>query len=474
MLVAQLRKVSQATWMMWLFVLVHATWMSWLAVDMYRGLGTFAYDVGLYDQGIWLLSRGHAPFVTLMGRNLFGDHASLILLFFVPIYWVVPGVPTLLVAQCVAIACGAVPMYLIARRLLGHDMWAVAVGVMWLVNPAVNGTNMENFHPDAFLGLFLPVALFALLEKKWRLYAVAVLLILLVKEDVLLVVVPLGIYVAVKEDKRKGLLTILTSLTATLLGMFVLMRGLTGVPTRNGWRVPFGGVGGFIRESFTNPTSVAKYLWSDDRPLYLFQMAAPFAGVFLGAPAFTLIAAPVIASNVISTFWYQHSIQYHYSLIAIPILLVGSVMAIAKLAARAQRIVLSVVLLCSLVTFVAWGQHPLAAHPREVLAGGTPVSVAGRDIIKRVPSDAVISVYDALTTHATHRKEIYFFPNPFNALYYGVDNSLEGRRLPAADRVEYVVLPRFMDPGLRKIWTALESGFEEVDSNDFWQVFKKK
>ena len=469
-----LKRISGPSWLMFALIVAHGTWMSWIAVDLYRGLGTFAYDVGLYDHGLWLLSRGHAPFVTLMGRNLFGDHASVILLFLVPVYWIIPGVPTLLVLQSWAIAFGALPLYLFAKRLLGHEMWAVAIGVMWLVNPAVNGTNMENFHPDGFLGLLLPLALYAMSEKKWRLYGVAVFLILLVKEDVLLVLVPLGVFVALKTDVRKGLLTVLASLTATLLGMFVLMKSLIGVPTRNGWRIPFGGFTGFIKEIFTHPVNVARYLTSEDRPLYLFQLTAPLAGIFLFEPALTLVAVPVIAANVVSTFWYQHSIQYHYSLIIIPVLLSATVVAASRMLPHVRRVVLSLVLACSLVTFVTWGQHPLALNPREVLAGGTPVSVAGREIIQRVPKDAVISVYDALTTHATHRKEIYFFPNPFSALFYGVDDSLAGQRLPAADKVEYVVLPRFMDPGLRKIWAAVEGGFIEVDSNDYWQVFRKK
>ena len=40
--------------------------------------------MGIFDQGVWLLSRFHAPFVTVMGRNLFGDHTSFILLLAVP------------------------------------------------------------------------------------------------------------------------------------------------------------------------------------------------------------------------------------------------------------------------------------------------------------------------------------------------------------------------------------------------------
>lgn len=260
-------QISSWGWAMGAMALAHALWMSWLQVDMHLGLGTFAYDVGLYDQGVWLLSRGEAPFVTLMGRNMLGDHASLILFFVVPFFWVVPGTATLLVIQAFVVAAGAIPLYLFARRVLTSGAMGFAAAFLWLANPAVNGSAMENFHPDSFLGLFIPLALYAAHARKWRLFAVAVVLAVMVKEDVLLVMVPLGLYVAWKYDRKKGLLAAGLSIVVTILGMFVLMRTLIGVPTRNEWRIPFGGVTGFMKETFTNPLNVVKHIFSGDRQI---------------------------------------------------------------------------------------------------------------------------------------------------------------------------------------------------------------
>lgn len=441
---------------------------------MHRGLGTFAYDVGLYDQGVWLVSRGQAPFVTLMGRNMFGDHASLILLLLVPLYWVIPGTATLLVVQAIVIAAGAIPIYLFTRKVLAHPMMGLGAAFLWLANPAVNGTGMENFHPDSFLGLFIPLAIYALYEKKWNLYWLSVVGALLVKEDVLLVMVPLGIFVAVRFDKKKGALTIAGSLVATLAGMFVLMRSLIGVPTRNGWRIPYGGLGGFLKETLTNPVGVGKYLLSEDRSLYLFQMFAPFAALFVLSPWMSLISLPVIASNVVSTFWYQHSIQYHYSLVAVPALLFATILGIRAIAQKWRGIVMAIVVLCTLVTSVLWGQHSLAVTPRKVLTADAPVAVAAREIVKEIPDDAVVSAFDPLVTFLAHRKEIYFFPNPFRAVYYGVGTEVEGKRLPAADRVEFVILPRVLNESLRWEWAEVSGEFREVASNQYWQVFKRK
>ena len=130
----------------------------------------------------------------------------------------------------------------------------------YLLHPAVGWTNLENFHPDAFLGVFVGFAIYAALERKWRLYAVFVVLSLLVKEDVSLVIVPLGIWVAIRRDRRIGLLTVFGSLAFMAVAMFVVMRSLIGVPTRNTWRIPFGGVGGLIDTTITNPTQLVEHL----------------------------------------------------------------------------------------------------------------------------------------------------------------------------------------------------------------------
>jgi uncharacterized membrane protein len=313
---SRLRAPRASTVVMVVLAALHALWATRLQWDIHRGLGTSSYDVGLYDQGTWLLSRFEAPFVTLMGRNLLGDHASIVMFLVVPFYWFVPGTETLLAIQSVVVASGALPLYFFARRRLGGQVMPVVIGATWLVNPAVNGTNLENFHPDSFLGLFLPLALFAMLEKRWRLYWVAVVLCMTVKEDVSLVLVPLGLVMMLRGERRRGAVTAVAAVAASLAGMFLLMRSLIGVPTRNAWRIPFGGVGGFLRETFTNPGNVLSYLSSEGRLFYLWQMFVPFGPVFLLAPEIAAISVLVLTGNIVSNFWYQFHIGYHYSLVA--------------------------------------------------------------------------------------------------------------------------------------------------------------
>ncbi len=331
------RRVAEIDVWWWPLIAMLVIWTAYFtheSIEIHNGLGTSSYDLGLYDQGVWLLSRFHSPFVTLMGRNLFGDHTSFVMVLFVPIYWIAPSVGSLLLVQSAVIAAGAVPIFLYARQRLESGWIALIFGGAYLLHPAVGWTNLENFHPDSFLGFFVGMAIWAALSRRWRTYAVFVVLSLLVKEDVSLVIVPLGVWVALRRDRRIGLITILGSLGFMLVAMFAIMRALIGVPTRNTWRIPFGGVSGLVTTAINRPGELFEYLRTENRPWYLWQMIFPAAWASVRRPAIAAISVVVLAANVVSVYWYQHQVEFHYSLIAVPALTLGAVYGVAALGDR--------------------------------------------------------------------------------------------------------------------------------------------
>jgi uncharacterized membrane protein len=456
------------------------------SLDIHHALGTSTYDSALYDQGMWLLSRFRTPFITLMGRNLFGDHTSFILVGLVPLYWIAPGAWIMFTAQSAAIAAGSIPVFLYGRKRLGSEWLALIGAATYLLHPAVGWTNLENFHPDAFLGVFIGGAICAALERRWRLYAVFVVLSLLVKEDVSLVIVPLGIWVALRRDRRIGLITVCGSIAFMAVAMLLIMRSLIGVPTRNGWRIPFGGPRGVIDTAITNPTTLVEHLRSDGRPWYLVQMTAPFAFLFARLPDVAMISALVLFTNVLSTFAYQYQIEFHYSLVAVPALAIGTVYAIGAMRShevgiRGRRVVVPtrhvamVVLgVASVTTAVLWSPSPLGHTYSWHGNPDSSIAVAARELFDDIPPGAVVSANYRLTPHLAHRTEIYQFPVPFRLTLYGPNDSLEGTRIDdRAERVDYVMLPNDRDAQLVSDWRSISSAFDEVATNDFWTLYRR-
>ena len=468
-------------------VTLYVAYFTQVTLEVHHGLGTSSYDVGLYEQGVYLLSHGKAPFVTLMGRNMFGDHASFILLAVAPIYRLFPTAGTLFFFQSLVIGLGSLPVFLAARRRLQSEAMALALAVCFLLHPAVGWTNRENFHPDCVLALFVGMAIYGALERKWRLYWVFIILTILVKEDVSLVLVPLGVWVAMRRDLRYGVATACATVGATLVGMYAVMRSLIGVPTRNGWRIPFGGPSGLLEEVLERPGNVIEHFRSDNRPFYLWQMTFPMAFAFLRRPGIAAISLVVISTNMLSTFWYQYHLEYHYSLIAVPAIVLGAVYALEVVGRRWRRRATALIVATSVWACMMWGvvplgkliepgaKDPLGRTQPYYWPPSHPVAVAAREIFPDVPDGASVSAYHALTPHLANRELIYQFPNPFRVVLYGPNTDLEYARscLTTANDLQYVMLQKTVPADLLADWDRIEPDFTAVAQNQYWVLYHR-
>jgi hypothetical protein len=91
-----------------------------------------------------------------------------------------------------------------------------------------------------------------------------------------------------------------------------------------------------------------------------------------------------------------------------------------------------------------------------------------------VPDDAVLSAFHSITAQMARRKVIYSFPNPFVRNLYGPDVFAGGDRLPGADQVEFVLLPRELDQKAQEVWDAEKDAFRIVHENAWWVVYQRK
>ncbi len=472
-----LRDLSRRQWLhgvgplvgLVLLVAGYAVFYGLWSVRKYHAYHAPAFDMAIFDQGVWLLSRFKEPFVTILGLNLFGDHAVFIMALFVPLYWLCPTPETLLVVQSLALAIGGVPIYLIGVKVLRNRWLALIPTLGYLLYPALGWLNMENFHPDS---LAVPLALFAIyfaIFGHWRRYFVMVVLLLLVKEDLWLFLVPLGIYVAVRGNRRMGLLTAGLAVGWFLIAFFIIQPALSGVAagSLDSWRIPFEGIGGLLKKCFTAPWEVVAYMLTADKVKYLFQLLTPL--LFLPLLDWrSLLAVPVLFFNLISTFWYQSNIQYHYTSLIIPVLCVSAIFALERF--RRQNVRWGLAVVCLVVTVgcgYLWGPLPGSRTPSSYPDPQHHEAVTANEALALIPVDAVVAAEDKFAAHMANRRLIYIFPNPYSASYWG-DDSLKGKRLPGAEKVEYImVTPALLSEEAARVYAALpQEGFVPLFEKD--------
>ena len=147
-----------------------------LAVQNHRNFGTWSYDMGIYDQGFWLVSQGGSTFMTVRGLDFWGHHLNLIAFAFTPFYWLGAGPSFLYAAQAVALGLGAVPTYLIARDRFERPWIGLLFAFVYLMYAPIQWISWAMFHPEALVISPMLFAWWFATRQRWGWFFGAVLL----------------------------------------------------------------------------------------------------------------------------------------------------------------------------------------------------------------------------------------------------------------------------------------------------------
>ncbi len=423
----------------YVFVFGQLTWAQ------HANFGTFGFDMGIYDQGIWLVSRGHDPFVTVRGLHYFGHHANLSTLLFVPAYWLGAGPIFLYLVETVALALGAIPLWLLARDRWDHPWLALTAPAAFLLYPSTEWITWWHFHPDALIVTPLLFAWWFASRGRWGGFWIAVSLALAAKEDAAMAIFMLGLVIAYRWDRRRGLITASVAAVWFVAATWLLIPALTNGegPFYNNFFSDFGSgsMAAVVWEMVTHPLDVVQMLFAPSRIDYYRQMGAPVAFLALASPAGLLVGLPQFAVNALSSHDPLRDIRFHYSAVPTAAMFIASVEGVARLAAGrlpALRFLAGLMIAVALATNVAWSPSPTSVKFRTGIWVRTAPHQAEaiNTALDSVPEDAgVVATYD-LVPHLTHRRHIYEWPNPFQSSNWGID----GGRPHPVENADYLVL----------------------------------
>jgi uncharacterized membrane protein len=454
-----------------LLVASYVAIFGWLTWAQHENFGTFGYDMGLYDQGIWLLSRFQDPFVTIRGLSYFEHHVNLITVLFVPAYWLGAGPQFLYLVETVWMALGAVPVFLLARDRLRSGWLAVAVAGCFLLYPSLEWINWWHFHPDALVITPLLFAWWLATRRRWGWFAVAVGVALACKEDAALAVFMLGLVLAVRGERRAGLLT-----AAAGAGWFLLATRVV-IPAAGGGDGPFyqelfpgfgDSLGEIVWSMVVHPSRLVEAATLPDRLTYYWQVLAPVAFFPLAAPLVLLISLPQTVINVTSGHALTHDFRYHYTAIVLAGVFLATVegMAWAGRGRTARRVLVAVLLVTSVVANIAWSPSPLGRqYDSGIWARAEPRHAVVRAALAQVPPTAGVSASYNLIPHLTHRTYAYEFPNPWRVSNWGA----HGENPPDPETVQYLVVDERLLGDQRPLYerlTGRQGGYATVFASD--------
>lgn len=387
------------------------------------------YDLAYFTQAAWLITQGEAPFVTIRGLHLLGDHSYPI---FWPMAWltgVLPTIPTLLAIQSAALAAGIVPLWWICRRIAGLGLAATAALVIsYAAFPALHNVNLADFHPETLAVPFLLGAVLFALTDRWVPYGACLVVVLACREDMALVVTFLGVLLIIEGRRRAGPATMLAGLTWLALTTQVIQPHFAGSFVHVAFLDRYGSsIGEIATTMIGDPGRVLGDLLTTQNGAFVVALLAPVLFLPLLAPRYLIPIIPLEVLYLLSSRDVAHTIEGQYTVSAIAFVFVATAMAVPRLGRLLDRAPAA-------ATWVPAGALVAAAVVgHTVLANDSilerPWSWRIRDQVDEariaaaelIPAGADVSASDRVWPLIAERRALYNFPGPWRGYPPGDD-----------------------------------------------------
>ncbi len=456
---------------LWLLILAYVIFFSAYSLQRHNSLNSYAADLSFIDQPMWNTWHGRFLERTMDERQVsrVGEHLEPVIIPVSLVYLLWDDVRAILIIQTLALALGALPVYWIARRVLGrHDpggsvanRWLpVAFAFAYLMFPALQAANIADFHADPFIVLPLLLAFWFALRRRYLWMWLWALAAMLTKENLPTVTFMFGLFLVVwppetsawarpgvSGDRQSrdpdggwpagrwhGLAMMAVSLAWFLAATFLLVAPLA--------RQVYGTTGPvYLANRYTQlqgdvlarAQQLLGLLVQPARLAYLADLLAPVGWLALLGPEFLLPGLPVLVANYFSNFPGQYSGQQHYTAPLVPVFVVAAIYGARRLAdilagqsdvagGRRARMMLAIAgwLLLWSLGYQAWrGWTPLARDfdwPQVT----THTRLAQR-FFDQIPEGAIVSTTPPLHPHLAHRAKIYLYPTLADADYVLLD-----------------------------------------------------
>lgn len=296
-------------------------------------LQSSSWDFGIFDQAVFLISRGEPPFSTFLGFHILGDHAAFVLYPLALLAKLFPTGHLLFAVQSAALASAVFPFHALGvQRGLSRSAVQASLAVL-LLYPVVFNTAIFDFHPET-LAFPLIAQVILLLHSQGRSTGPLVLLLLAVvltcKVTLTFLVLGIGAWLWLLRRRRLAV-----AVTLLAMGWLLVVGGLV-IPAFGGEAAQltrhfskFGlEPGAAIQWDLLGAGAIARLfnrLVSLQNLGYLILLLSPVAYLLVHAGRQRLLLglvpfAPLLLLNLLAEQPALKDLVHHYSLFLVPFL----------------------------------------------------------------------------------------------------------------------------------------------------------
>jgi hypothetical protein len=290
------------------------------------------------------------------------------------------------------------------------------------------------------------------------------------KEDVGLAYAALGVVLAWSGRRRLGSIVAVAGAAWSAFAVYVVLPAF-GNASEQEFGPRFAGDRGdsfldVVRYTVLHPLAAVDRAFTPNDVGVLAMLVLTAGGLCFLSPKWLLVAVPPAAMNLLSSYDLQHTIQYHYWIVAVAAVAVAGAVGAGRVGARRST---SLRYAAAAGVFLAL----LSLKWTGSIANQARLEWPHRDdrqaVIDAIPDDASVSAPMHALSHLSERTTLYVLPEPMIPVRVGTEWD-EDDRERATRQLEYVVF----DPAM-KFWGAptVEQVKAEIERRGFREVMRR-
>jgi len=458
-----------------LSIIIYTASFSWFTLSKHNTFTTYAWDLGIFDQGFWTTVNLDKLFYYTCELHLsesgsfFGIHFSPILFTIIPLYYLHQSAGTLLVAQSLIIGLSAIPVFKTAQLFHGKQT-SCLLACLYLLNPALHGVICYDFHVQAFLPLTLGYVIYYTLSRKWNMLLLSVNIALAVQEQVFYLMAAYLVFLVIiilKEPTRETprqkaiiILMFIVSITVwKILSANMIHHFNPDIPShlKAGQHYAVLGVDDPLKiplYALTHPGKVLEalnYEWYS-KIGYLLSLFTPYLIVASQYPLQLIPTIPWFAISLLSNYPPYYRIGFQYSAYIIPFIYTGFIIGTSKITETRdplyQRKLFKAITILAIITSLGlsplspltWGLHLSPAYEKPI---ETTRTQRLNQIIEIIPENASILTQDNIFPHFSNRENAYVMIPP---TYKDIKTWKDAINWVTSLETEYILIDLETDP----------------------------
>ncbi|WP_320673554.1 DUF2079 domain-containing protein [Prochlorococcus sp. MIT 1341] len=367
-----------------------------------------AYDLGLFDQWIWLISKRLPPYSSMEGVHVLADHGALSLYIAAIPYRIFSSVHWLLASQAAALSFTAIPLWWLSEKAgLSRKLCWLACGLWWL-QPVVFNVNLFDFHPEVWAMPALAISFWCSRNEKFWLWLLSLFFLLSCRDGLVLIILGIGIEQILRKRWQWGI----TAIGISFGWLIILNNLLYPFLTKNNSGPKaigtlFSYLGNSLEEVVINLLTKPNLLIQNvnwlDGIFYLILISISLAPFWKKQSVFALSSGiPLIIVNFLSSEAPQRTLIHHYSL---PIAVITVIGAIDGLAINPRQNIPYTKLFWSTLCWVTLAKPWFFAG--HYLNRIQYIGVI-REVTTEIPKEAKLITTSYLVPHFSHRVKVDF------------------------------------------------------------------